>query len=299
MGWLLKREWLHWKKDIFKQLLVMIGFPLLFFIIFFILHKVKGSAPLTIGSYELRIPEEVYILLGPGADTQAGTILGYLFLPIVFINVWIAWKGCMRAVYAVHEDERSGSIFGMCNQLYNRKQLGKMKLLWSLGSFFGNYVIWSLFLILLIIIGSANHEQRIYGIKVIAGILMLGSVVNGMFISAIFLYTTCRQKKSALQISTGVDLLIFGPLVLGNLYKIRDIAYLLTQKLELKFEWIQTMFKWLDGLYWLSPLSWLNPYALQWGSTFAAKWVICAVIFVIMAVACIACYERRNFYDYY
>lgn len=293
MGWLWKREWLRWKKSIFKQLLVMAGLPLVFFLI----YMGKDSVLLTMGSYVFQMPKEIYVLLGPRPDTQTDNILCYLFLPVVFLNVWIAWKGCMRAVYTVHMDERSGSIFGMCNQLYSRKQLGRMKYLWSVGSFLGNYVIWSLFLILLVAVGCVNQEQRIHGIKVIAGMLVLGSVVHGLLISATFLYTVCRERKSAVQILTRVNWLIFGTLALGNLYKIRDIVYLLIDKLELKGEWFLQALRWLDGLYWLSPLSWLNPYALQWGGAFAIQWVICAIIFGIMVFACIPCYERRNFYD--
>lgn len=299
MIWLWKREWTRCKKDMLTQLLVGMAWPLAGFILYKVWNKVLRSVLALPAAYLVRMPKELYALLGlpPGIETDS--VLFYLFFPVIFLNVWMAWRGCKRAVMTVHTDEKNGNIFGMCNQMYSRRQLWMIKFVWPLVSFLCIYMVWCLLLCLLVIVGGLAQEQKAQGLRMVKGLLALGILVHGMLICLTFLYTVYKDKKRDVQILNGVSWLLFGTLALANIYKMRNLLYLLLDKLENKaaLTTLKGVLGWLEKLYWLSPLSWLNPYTLQQGGNFALQAVVCAVIAAAAAFLSMLCYRRRNFYD--
>lgn len=295
MKWIWRREWNLCKKDMFIQLVIAIVVPLFVCVI----YKIKKTLLFTIASYIFSLPQELYALVGLNADVQSGNIMFFLFFTMVFLNAGIIWNGCMRTMQCVCMDESNGSIFLMCNQYYSRMQLGIMKLLWSLVSMVAIYVIWIVVILIMLKVGCINDLQFEIGAQTVRQIMGLGIPICCMMVSVVFLYVVTMDKKDMEAFSWRINLLVFGTILLGNSYKIRDVICWFFGKLEFGDSLvirIREAFDWLENLYWISPLSWLNPFTLQQDGDYVKQICICVVIFVLASALGVWRYTKRNLY---
>ena len=89
-------------------------------------------------------------------------------------------------------------------------------------------------------------------------------------------------------------LILYGPLLLGNIYKLCGLTGWLMDYVERPVEWPGRLLTVLRRLYWVSPLSWLNPYAGQLDKGLGLKVMICVVGSVICALVGILGYRNRR-----
>lgn len=293
---IIKKEWQQWKKDLIIQLSVSICIPF----IFFILYKIKKTLLFQSASFIYSLPQELYTLLGLSPEATSGNITFYLLFPTIFLFFYLLYHACTRTVRTVYSAEADGSIYLICNQLFTRKQLARTKLLWSFISFWSIYILWNLSLILMVCIGAFNKIQRIQGIHTILRLMTGGIFVSGMFISFFFLQAVYQRRRNTDLLSAKITLILCTTLLLGNLYKIRNLILWFLGMFDLhndRLIHIRQNTEWLDNLYWLSPLSWINPYRLPENDVFFRQLAISAVILSITALLSIKGYQKRNFYD--
>ncbi len=278
-----KREWIYWKNKWLLQTGVGILVPLLLLLI----YKVGSSGMLALAEGIFRLPPEVYRLFGFGENAQTGTFLFYLFFACIFLNMWFLWQNCQRAMESVYREEWDEGIYLLCNQFYSRGQLGLMKYLWSLASFFASHAICYLFYMLYAVLGSGSAQQRGADVKAVFLLFLIGSAVQCFFLSASFFMAVHRTRRGDCTFGGGLDLAVFGSLALGNLYKVRNLLAMVflnrNEKLHQLFV-ADGVFRWLDFLYWISPLSWMNPFTMQSGGRFAMQILLLLALSGLFAI---------------
>lgn len=127
---------------------------------------------------------------------------------------------------------------------------------------------------LFILMGSTNGEQRMATASIVLLLWLRSLPVVGMLICLTFGFGVFLRQPTR----TGkpwVNGILACSLVVGNLYKVHDLAQWFLEKTMVGFSGILGNLGWLDQGYWLSPLSWLNPYKNLSGGTMVVQALIC------------------------
>ena len=144
-----------------------------------------------------------------------------------------------------------------------------------------------------ILLGSTNEEQRMITIRTISLLWLRSSLVTGMLISltfgiGVFLKQPVRRGMP------WVNGILIVTLLIGNLYKVRDLLQWFLDQVLAGFGGILGNLGWMNQGYWFSPLSWLNPYRDFSGGIMAAQAFVCVGIGVVGVVIGLKGYEHRR-----
>ncbi len=275
-----KREWNRCRKDWLMQVYTEVICVVAVCVVF-ILKKVDLNA---FAAYILDMPAAVYAFWGiaPGAET--GKAAFYIQWMLVPLHIWMAWRICVLTVRSVWTEEEQGSIYYLCNQWYSRQEMAIAKYLWNVVSFIVNYSI--LFALCAVLAGNGWGRGRL------AVFFLKGAFIMVMLLSLSYCYAVISERKSRCYL---IDILLFGTLAAGNLYKFRDLIILLLQRSNRNYAGIYRFTGWLAGLKWLSPLSWLNPFTEPGVKSMVIQIIICLAVTAGSAVLGILGYRIRKF----
>lgn len=287
MRLLWKREWISQRKELCIQLLL----ELLCVAVLFIVYQVKKSLLFKTFSYVLALPAPVYAFLGLPEGVVTGNLAFCIQFVLMLLNVWIAWSFCSRAVQNIWREERTGSIYTLCNQWYTRRQLALGKYLWSIASFAVNYLLLYVTSCILMAAGSLRNSQSAAYAGKISGMMLGGMFVIVFLISVCTCYAMAVKRRNSTSFITGI---IIVPIIIANLFKIRNLLLFLAEKAEISLEWSGGL---LDKLYWLSPMSWINPFAENDLGTAILQMIICIVLSALAVWYGCRKYQCRNFSD--
>mgnify|MGYP001029427499 CR=1 FL=1 len=284
-----KWEWRYCRSSAWKQLMIQACYPTAIFLLY-CFHK---EWLFQTASAVLSLPKEIYVFTGLNHNVTTGNIRFYVFFGVMIIQAWMAWNACCRTLELLQADERTGSICFICNQWYSRRQLGMGKLLSSSVVFLAQNTLWYSIVLFFTLLGSVNADQRVTALKAIFLLWIRTSFVTGMliiltFCMGVFLRNSIRKGAS------WVSAFLLISLMLGNLYKIRDMVLWLMESLELHYANILEKLEWLDWGYWLSPLSWLNPYTDITVGMMLIQGGICIIISVLGVWSGLAGYGQRK-----
>ncbi|MDE6636162.1 MAG: hypothetical protein K2K09_06100, partial [Lachnospiraceae bacterium] len=258
MGYLLKREFRYRKTEVVKDTLMMLAVPVLCMIICMMAKDYMR----TLGEYIYMVPEPVYRLFGI-AKTDSYNYWFYIKIVIIFSNVYVMWNLCNGVFYDVGRDEKNGTVFFMCNQLYTRKTIILSKYIASTVSYVIMYILWFLGMMLAGVVSRMNMSIITGGIKEMLTMMYGGIIVGILFLSVMFIYAVYDRRKDEYRASVFAGSFVFGTLIAGNLYKLRDIAVWIMDSLEKPYPELSSKLGFLDGFKWISPLSWINPFEVH------------------------------------
>lgn len=167
------------------------------------------------------------------------------------------------------------------------------KLCCSLTAFFLQNILWHGIVLLFVYMGSTNGEQRVTALSTVFLLWLRSSLVIGMliiltFCMGVFLRRPVRQGMS------WVSGVLVCSLLIGNLYKVRDLAQWFLEQIMGGTGGILGNLGWLNQGYWLSPLSWLNPYKNLSGGTVAVQSLLCIGIAAAGMAVSMKGYEQRR-----
>lgn len=286
MNRLLKREWTSMKNSAFKSLLP----GLILSVLVLILYKINKAPFLAVMRGIYRCPKEFYQFLGIEEGMATGSFTFYLLFLAMFIGFWLVWDSSSRVIKSVYSDVCSDELYSLMNQLYSREQLAFGKYGGALLVSVLQVTVWNAALILFIIFGNAISQQRNQGILIVFRLYVISLAVHIFTISLSFVLAVWRARRGR---SFSPDGILFGSLLIGNSWKIRDLLVLIFAKLSVpvgKIVKLEQMFLWLDKLYWISPFSWMNPLKLQNGGVFVAQILLLLAASGILALAGVRLY---------
>lgn len=292
---LIKIEWSRWKREYIFECIITTVVPLLLLCG----YRFEKTVFFTIASSLYAMPEAFYALLGLSPERMNVSFLFFLFFAMLSINYFWARRKCRQAIQALWWDERNGSIHEWINQFMSRKQLALFKYIWLVVTFCLQYLIWHSVMMLTISIGSVNTEQRQIGLAAMLKSFSFGGLVILMLMSASYLYAMKKSPADYAELRW-TNRLTLGTLILGNLYKIRDLGSWLgtyfgeNTTLTIPVDEITGALSWMEGLRWLSPLSWMNPYLTANGGVPVVRVLICIGLTVLFAFLGQLLYKNRN-----
>lgn len=285
----IKWEWRYCRKGVWRQLLGQASYPTAIFLLYYFRKEWLFQA----ASAVLSLPEQLYSFIGLNHSVTTGNIRFYILFGVMLLQIWIVWNACWRTLQLLQADERTGSICSMCNQWYSRRQLGMGKLTCSVTAFLLQNILWHGIVLLFILMGSTNGEQRTAALRAVLLLWGRSSLVTGMLISLTFcIGVFLRQpvRKGASWVSG----ILTGSLLAGNLYKVRDLLQWILEQVMAGFGGVLEKLGWMNQGYWLSPLSWLNPYKSVSGGVVAIQSLLCIGIAAAGIVIGLKGYERRR-----
>lgn len=286
MGMLLKRKWkCEWKNMLIWQG-VLVAAPVLLYI----LYCGSRKTFINMGHALFELPAAVYAFAGFGHSEECGNFRLYLYMLLMILQTAMAWKGCRRMVRSVYGNEDNGSIYTLCNQWYSRRKLIVLNYLWIVGSAVTGFVLSYLAVMLMAWKGTIGETARMQAVHFLAGQMGYGIIVLCLMLSLAFVYTV-YNRRAKYHTGSGISL---GLLVIGNLYKVRDVIFWLLEKKDIPLQEARGLLSWMDGLYWISPLSWLNPYADRGSGKCSVQIVVCSVIIIVSVTLGILGYEHRE-----
>lgn len=285
----LKWEWRYCRKGIWKQLLIQVCYPAAVFLIYYFHKEWLFRA----ASAVLSLPEAIYAFIGLNHGVTTGNIRFYISFGVMLLQAWIVWNACWRTLQLLQADERTGSICFMCNQWYSRRQLGIGKLICSLTAFFLQNTVWYTIVLVFILIGSPNGEQRTAALSAVLLLWIRSSLVTGMLICLIF-SVGVFLRQPVRQGTSWVNGMLMCSLLLGNLYKVRDLLQWFLEQIPADFGGIPENLGWLNHGYWLSPLSWLNPYRELTGVAMVIQPLLCLGVAAAAAAIGLKGYGQRR-----
>ena len=283
MGRLLKREWTQDKSSVWKGLLPGV----ILSVLVLALYKIDKRILLAMMRGIFRFPKAIYQLFGLKEGTATGSFGFYLLFFAMFVNFWLVWDSCRRMIGGVYRDVRGDRLHSLMNQLYSKEQLAIGKYSGILMVSVLQVTIWNLLLVLFAVLGNELPQQRSQTVLTILWLYLISLAIHIFFLSLSFLLAVLKGRRGKGFYPAGI---LFGTLLAGNAWKIRELLVLLFQKLsvaESKLSKIEHMFEWLDGLYWVSPLSWMNPLQLKSGGIFVLQillLLIASAIFITFGV---------------
>ena len=89
--------------------------------------------------------------------------------------------------------------------------------------------------------------------------------------------------------------MILGSLVIGNLYKIRDLLEHSMKQSGKDMTALVNVLTLSRSLKWISPLSWLNPFTQYQSGVLAAQIIVSLVLSILAAAVGIVGYRIRKF----
>ena len=285
----LRWEWRYCRKGVRKQLLEQACYPAAVLLLYYFHKEWLFQA----ASVVLSLPEEIYAFLGLNHSVTTGNIRFYVLFGVMPLQIWVVWNACWRTLYLLQADERTGSIYILCNQWYSKRQLGLGKLTCSLiATFLQNTSLYVIVLIV-ILLGSTNMEQRLATVSIVMLLWFRSSIVAGMLISLTFavgVFIRQPVRKGMIWVNG----ILAGTLLLGNIYKVRDLLQWFLNQVSVESSSILRTLGWLDKGYLLSPISWLNPYRNLPVRTIVLQSLICAGITIVGVIIGLKGYKRRR-----
>ncbi len=241
------------------------------------------------------LPKGVYGLLGIPADAKTGNIIFYILFPFMYFNVWMIWKGCERVFEIVYLDEITGRVLSVCGQLYSRLQLCVGKWLTAILLFVVQYASVYISGMVIVRIGSYNEHQLATGINSLWLMMLMGMAVTIVMMTLTFIVAIIR--KCTYVCEGWLIGVIFGTLVVGSLYRLRDGLKVLLDFLGVKNLEVFDKLQWMEDLVRFSPLSWLNPYLEREPGEVVKFGMICLLICGICFGLAYVLYRKREFYS--
>lgn len=284
-----KLEWKQWR----NRFIVHTILPSVIIIIVFFLYKIKKDWLFSAVDMLFHLPDTVLAFMGLSAFLETGNISFFLNLAAIPIQLWFAWYACMLTFMMMQEEERTERILSICNQKYNRKELSVIKFRCINRMFFLPYLIWSMLLTLLKVIGSFNQEQRSSAFENSIKILFISAAVYVLLVAVCFMMAMIQKKgKDA---KPFVNLIIFGILIVSNIYKVFDLVLEIAVYFQKESPILVDMGTKLQQLHNISPLYWLNPYAENEIAVIIVKICICICLGSICFILGRILYQRRSF----
>lgn len=289
ISWQLKQE----SRSIFRSHLIVISISF----IVFLLYKLAKGVCFQIVSILTSTPSTICAFFGFTGAAETGNIGFFLGSSMALMSVVLIVLSMKRTMRIAYRDDKNGMLYLMLNQWYSREQLLHARIAVAMIQFVAGYFVWYVIVIFLAVIGSLNNSQRINNIGLISRI-MCQSITVGMlliFLTFTWMYVSksnMRQKEDA-----NIGFFLMSTLVLGNIYKIRDLVAYLIETMGGNPVGFLKGFRFLDVLYWCSPLSWINPYRNQ---TLLMLWlqVILSVLASILLFVWInSLYKRYSFHQ--
>lgn len=289
MGYLLKREFRYKREDVIRNVLMWLAAPALCMIACLSASEVLK----VLGTYIYMLPEPVYRLLGLEKELYYNYWF-YIKVIIMFSNLYIMWNLCSGVFYDVDRDERNGSIFFMCNQLFTRKAIILSKYIASAVSFIATYVLWFAGMMLLGVAAGMKSRNIAGHIKEMLPVMYGGIITGILLLSFTYIYAVYKAQKSEFRVSVFVNFTIFGTLIAGSLYKIRDIVFWILDYFKRPHPGLSEKLEFLSSLKWLSPLSWINPFAVHDVDEWLAVTLAALIISCASVAAAVFLYEKRT-----
>ena len=289
-NWLItlwQREWSYWETILVKQLRIELIYIGVAFVVFVMSGVLTGNLSSRVAS----MPEVVLAFWGlPG---KIGTANGLIFMKwmLLPLNVWIAWEACNLAMKAIWREEEQGNIYLLCNQLYTRYQIGIAKYTWVILSFIAKYTILCITYTCLAMV-ACKSGHRMTELKLFLALFGKGIFVNAMLISLALCHAMLHGRKKW---SFWADAVILGSLVIGNLYKIRDLLEHSMKQSGKDMTALVNVLTLSRSLKWISPLSWLNPFTQYQSGVLAAQIIVSLVLSISAAAVGIVGYRIRKF----
>ena len=293
----MRRIWIvcQWemKKDLsgrlISQCVVMAGSFLVF-----LLYKLAKLPILHVMNLLKGLPAPLLAFAGIRQETQTGSVNFYLLATAALMGVGYLMQSMRRCAESVYEDERSGMELVMLNQWFSRSDLSIGRFVYQVGCFLAGSLLWFLEIALLIVVGSITAMQRSSWLLSLVNMELRYAAV-GILLLAVIYFFACAPREG-LQIAVGdtIALVLGGTLLLGNLYKLRDVILWGLKTMGNEGTTISKLFGWLDGLYWVSPLSWLNPFMEKGVAVTAIICVVCLILAFVLFILAGECFERRK-----
>ncbi len=282
-----KREWASWKRDVYKWMGINAGIMLAVFLLYIIrkqwLFKVADGVK--------SLPDALQAFFAMRPDIVSGNLLFFLKYMLLFINVSLAWNFCCKAMRRIWIEEENSSIYSMCSQWYSRRQIAATKCAFPLFLLFSGYGIFTFYNIALTMICGSTWQQRWIDAGSLLGLWVRAVPAIGLMMSI----CACRALYGKItDVSSWTGWLIFGTMILGNLYKIRDALRWVLEYTGHDGTGIQKWLGWLDALYWVSPLSWANPYTEASAGKIMLQILLCIALGAGFFVLGIRGYEKRD-----
>ncbi|MDR2889307.1 MAG: hypothetical protein LBV33_05645 [Lachnospiraceae bacterium] len=292
-----KLEWSRWRSEYITEGIILTVIPILIMIG----YMVGKTAYFGIASGLMSLPEPLYALMGISPQAVTGNIMFYVLFSLMILNVFLARRKCRQMVQAVWWEERNGGIRSFINQFVSRDQMAIYKYIWLVFTFVVEYLLWHVIMLLAILIGSINAQQRQNALEAMTRLFFAGGFVIVLLMSVAYLYA--MKKKITIYAEYRIaSRLVFGTLILGNIYKIRDLLVWFGDyasektSLVLPMGGINDIFGWLNELRWLSPLSWLNPYFETGGSLLWIRLTIGFVLSGVLFYLGLRIYRKRSIF---
>lgn len=285
-------EWAHNKYRRIRSLGAEI---LLEFLIFAIYKFWKGWLFKGV-SMVMQMPPWFYAFLGIDSRTETGGLSFFLFYALTLMSAWNIWNACKSMMWAMDRDESCGSIYLICGQWFDRKQLAWGRWSWNAVVSVLMQVVLYIWVMLLAFIGSLNVEQSLSAAARLLGGLFSSVMALLLFVSLSFLYSAAYKRRPLGDFSFRSRLFIVS-LAVGNLYKLRDALFAILEQFgKPAGTRVMELCGWFNGLYWLSPLSWMNLVVEVRGWQMFLQWVLCAGISAAAVVLGVKEYQKREFF---
>ncbi len=244
----------------------------------------------------MQMPPWFYAFLGVDSRTETGGLSFFLFYVLTLMSAWNIWNACESMMRAMDRDESCGSIYLICGQWFDRKQLAWGRWSWNAAAFAVPQAVLYIWVMLLAVIGSLNAEQKLNAAGRLLGGLCSSIMVMLLFISLSFLFSAAYKRRPLGDFSFR-SRLFWVSLAAGNLYKLRDALFAILEQFgKPAGTRVVELCGWLNGLYWLSPLSWMNLAAEDRGWQMFLQWVLCAGISAAAVFLGVKEYRKREFF---
>lgn len=257
-----------------------------------VLYRLNYNVIMDATSLVFKLPVEVIAFLGFETTITDYNLVFYMSFIMMPVNLLAAYTACNMAYRSIYRDEHFGTLRYYCCQMYSRNQLCSAKYIWSLLSFLLSYLILHCILLLLVMI-AGDGEIYVGQILIMCSRMFIrGFAVIAMFQSFAFLAAAIDCKKANDKQISGW--LIFGTLILGNIYKVVYAIRWCLEHINQDAEYLNKYAALLKKLYWLSPMSWLNPFALMTGNILVIKYIICICLITVSVILAETVYHMKS-----
>lgn len=248
-----KREWLSWKRDVYKWL----ASGTVIMLAVFLLYIIRKSWLFRLADAIKVLPLELQAFLGLSSDVSTGNLCFFMKYALLPLHIALAFHFCWKAAERIRADERNGSIYSMCGQWYSRRQISVVKCVFPFIVMFFGYGTFTLYNILFIMLGDITWQQRLADAGSFLVLWLRVVLVLGLLASVCIWRALCSKSADVFVMP---EWLLCGTLTLGNIYKVVDALLWILEYTGHDGTGLQKWPDMLHVLYWVSPLSWVNPF---------------------------------------
>jgi|GEM_PF-4521063 hypothetical protein len=174
MNRLFKREWERKKIAVITRSIILLIIP--FFVL--LLYKAAPSLFLSLRKQIVVLPGFVKIFFGFGIFDKRSDFAVFLFVIAGIVNFFnMAFHG-MESADLLVSDERTGMASFFVGRLCSREEYCRNKARFTVLLVFIEQVVWSIYLGIIVVIGSGFKEQRISSLMWAGKVLIMYSVVG-------------------------------------------------------------------------------------------------------------------------